>query len=91
MQGRVPSAHRSGDTAASCSPRSRVTTAMTLNKKVKRLAMKSALSSKVLDNEIIVLDKIALDAYKTKDIVAMLKAIGSEKKALIVLPRRTKR
>jgi large subunit ribosomal protein L4 len=57
-----------------------------LNKKVKRLAMKSALSSKVVDNEIVVLDKIALDDYKTKTIAAMLKAIGSEKKALIVLP-----
>lgn len=58
----------------------------TLNKKVRRLAMKSALSSKVLDNELIVLDKIALDEYKTKAIAAMLKAIGNEKKALIVLP-----
>lgn len=48
--------------------------------------MKSALSSKVIDNEIVVLDKISLDAYKTKTIAAMLKAIGSEKKALIVLP-----
>jgi len=57
-----------------------------LNKKVKRLAMKSALSSKVVDNEIIILDKITLDDFKTKTIVAMLKAIGSEKKALIVLP-----
>ena len=58
----------------------------TLNKKVRRLAMKSALSSKVLDNELIVLDKIAMDEYKTKTIAAMLKAVGSEKKALIVLP-----
>jgi large subunit ribosomal protein L4 len=57
-----------------------------LNKKVKRLAMKSALSSKVIDNEIIILDKISLDDFKTKTIVAMLKAIGSAKKALIVLP-----
>lgn len=57
-----------------------------LNKKVKRLAMKSALSSKVADNELVVLDKITLDEYKTKTIAAMLKAIGSEKKALIVLP-----
>lgn len=57
-----------------------------LNKKVKRLAMKSALSSKVIDNEMIVLDKIELDEFKTKTIAAMLKAIGSEKKALIVLP-----
>lgn len=57
----------------------------TLNKKVKRLAMQSALSSKVQDNEMVVLDKISTDEYKTKAIAAMLKAIGSEKKALIVL------
>ena len=57
-----------------------------LNKKVRRLAMKSALSSKVIDNEMIVLDKIALDEYKTKTVAAMLKALDSEKKALIVLP-----
>ena len=60
---------------------------ITLNKKVKRLAMKSALSSKVADNEIIVVDKIAMDSYKTKEIASMLKAVGSEKKALIVLPQ----
>ncbi len=60
----------------------------TLNKKVRRLAMKSALSSKVLDNEMIVLDKITLKEYKTKTIAAMLKAVGSEKKALIVLPQK---
>ena len=59
---------------------------MTLNKKVRRLALKSALSSKVLDNEIVVVDKITTDSYKTKTIAAMLKAVGSEKKALIVLP-----
>ncbi len=63
----------------------------TLNKKVKRLAMKSALSSKVLDNELIVLDKIAMDEYKTKTIAAMLKAVGSEKKALIVLPEKNEK
>lgn len=56
-----------------------------LNKKVKRLAMKSALSSKVADNGMIVIDAITLDAYKTKAVVEMLKAVGSEKKALIVL------
>ncbi|MCI1989919.1 MAG: 50S ribosomal protein L4 [Oscillospiraceae bacterium] len=60
---------------------------ISLNKKVKRLAMKSALSSKVLDSEMVVVDRIALEAYKTKEIAAMLKALGSEKKALIVLPR----
>lgn len=56
-----------------------------LNKKVRRIAMKSALSSKVQDGEMIVIDKIALEGFKTKDIAAMLKAVGSEKKALIVL------
>ena len=63
----------------------------TLNKKVRRLAMKSALSSKVLDNELIVLDKIAMDEYKTKTIAAMLKAVGSEKKALIVIPEKNEK
>ena len=58
-----------------------------VNKKVKRLAMKSALSSKVLDNELVVLDSLALEEYKTKAVAAVLKAVGSEKKALIVLPQ----
>jgi len=58
----------------------------TVNKKVRRLAMKSAFSSKALDNDIIVVDSIALDEFKTKTIVKMLSDIGSEKKALIVLP-----
>ena len=58
----------------------------TVNKKVRRLAMKSAFSTKAQDNDIIVIDSIKLDDYKTKTIVEMLKAVGSEKKALIVLP-----
>ena len=57
-----------------------------VNKKVRRLAMKSAFSSKAAAEEIIVIDKIALDEIKTAKIVAMLSAVGSEKKALIVLP-----
>ncbi len=57
-----------------------------VNKKVKRLAMKSALSSKVADGQIIIVDEINLGEYKTKAVAEMLKAIGSEKKALIVLP-----
>jgi len=57
-----------------------------VNKKVRRLAMKSALSSKAIDNDIIVVDSIALDEFKTKVIVKMLSDIGSQKKALIVLP-----
>ena len=55
-----------------------------LNKKVRRLAMKSALSTKVLDNNLIVLDSLTLDSYKTKTVVEMLKALGVEGKALIV-------
>ena len=58
----------------------------TVNKKVRRLAMKSAFSTKAQDNDIIVIDSIKLDEFKTKAIVEMLKAVGSEKKALIVLP-----
>lgn len=56
-----------------------------LNKKVKKLAMLSALSSKVSENEMIVVDAIKTDEFKTKTMVAMLKAIGAEKKTLIVL------
>ena len=58
----------------------------TVNKKLKRLALKSALSTKVIDNNLIVIDSIALDDYKTKDIVKMLAAVGADKKALIVMP-----
>lgn len=58
----------------------------TVNKKVRRLAMKSAFSAKLSSAQLIVLDSIKLDEYKTKKIAEMLKAIGSEKKALIVLP-----
>ena len=59
----------------------------TVNKKLKRLAMKSALSTKVIDNNIIVLDSISMNEYKTKTIVEMLKAINAaDSKALIVMP-----
>ena len=57
---------------------------VSINKKVKRIAMKSALSAKVADNELIVVENLAMDAYKTKTIVNMLKALGADKKALIV-------
>lgn len=56
----------------------------TLNKKVRRLAMKSALSSKVQNDNLIVLDALNMDGYKTKTIVEMLKALNVESKALIV-------
>ena len=55
-----------------------------LNKKVKRLAMKSALSSKVACEEMMVVNKIELDGIKTKAIVEMLAKLKSAKKALIV-------
>ena len=57
-----------------------------LNKKVKRLALKSALSSQVAEKEIIVVDEIKLDEIKTKSIVNMLSALGADKKTLIVMP-----
>lgn len=57
----------------------------TLNKKVRRLAIKSALSAKVIDNSIKVLDSINLETFKTKAIVEMLKNLGADKKALIVM------
>ena len=59
---------------------------VSVNKKVRRLAMKSALSSKALDSDIIVLDSLSLDEYRTKAVAALLHAVGSDKKALIVLP-----
>lgn len=58
----------------------------TINKKVKRLALKSALSSKVQANELKVLDSLTVEEFKTKTIVGMLSAIESGKKVLIVLP-----
>ena len=57
-----------------------------LNKKVKRLAVLSALSSKAHSGDMIVLDKIEATEYKTKTIANMLKAVGVTKKALIVTP-----
>ena len=57
-----------------------------INKKVKRLAMKSALSSKVAAEEMIVLDSIALDAIKTKEMAKMFAALEANKKVLVVLP-----
>ena len=60
----------------------------TINKKVKRLAIKSALSAKVADSEMIVIDEIKLDAIKTKEIVKALAAVKAAKKTLIVLPEK---
>jgi large subunit ribosomal protein L4 len=55
-----------------------------LPKKVRRLAIKSALSSKVIDNSIVVLEDLAFNAPKTKEMTSVLKGLSVEKKALIV-------
>ncbi|MBQ9376015.1 MAG: 50S ribosomal protein L4 [Ruminococcus sp.] len=55
-----------------------------LNKKERRLGMKSALSTKVIDENLIVVDSIKTEEFKTKTIVEMLKALKVEGKALIV-------
>ena len=56
----------------------------TINKKVRRLAMKSVLSSKVLEKELIVLDELKFDAPKTKEMIKVLENVKAGKKALIV-------
>ena len=56
-----------------------------LNKKVRRTAMISALSSKVASGDMIVLDKIETSEFKTKIMVKMLSAVGAKKKSLVVL------
>ena len=62
----------------------------TVNKKERRLAIKSVLSSKVLEKELTVLDKIELKEIKTKSIVKALTALKLEGKTLIVLPENDK-
>ena len=55
-----------------------------LPKKVKRLAMLSVLTSKVIENEIIVVDDLSFETPKTKDMITFLSDIGAGKKALII-------
>ena len=57
-----------------------------LNKKVKRLAMKSALSAKAAAGEIIVIDSIKMDSIKTKDFRAFLNVVKADGKSLVVTP-----
>ena len=59
---------------------------VTINKKVKRIAMISALSSKVAAGEMIVVDAITANEYKTSAMASMLKAVGATGKTLVVLP-----
>ena len=58
---------------------------VTLNKKTKRLALKSALSDKVACGNMVVVDSIVTEDYKTKTMKTMLEAIGAAKKTLVVL------
>jgi len=58
---------------------------ITLNKKVRALAIRSAMSDKVNNGNMIVIDSIATESYKTKVMVQMLAAVGAEKKSLVVL------
>lgn len=61
-----------------------------LNKKVRRLALKSALTAKVQDNELIVLESFEAAEIKTKQVVNLLKNLNVTEKALIVLPENDK-
>lgn len=56
-----------------------------LNRKVRQLALKSALSQKVIDNELVALDSISFEAPKTKDMVKVLENLEAGRKALIVM------
>ena len=62
-----------------------------VNKKVRQLALKSALTSKVQENELIVLDSLECSEYKTKQIASMLANLNVSEKALIVLPENYKK
>lgn len=57
----------------------------TMPKKLKRLALKSALSAKVVENELIVIDSLSMEAPKTKEMVSILKNLNADKKSLIVI------
>ena len=59
----------------------------TLNKKVRRLALKSALSSKVLENQIIVLDELKLEEIKTKAMAKVLENLKAEKALIVILDK----
>ena len=59
-----------------------------LPKKVRRLALKSAFSSKVIAGEMLVLESLTVEEIKTKTIVNMLNALGADRKVLLVLPEK---
>ena len=57
----------------------------TVNKKLRRLAFKSALSTKVVENDIIVIDELKLDSFKTKEMAAILKAFEADNALVVTL------
>ncbi len=59
-----------------------------LNKKIKRLALKSVLSAKAADGEIIVVDSIKMDAIKTADFRKFLDAVKADGKAMVIVPEK---
>ena len=59
---------------------------LSMNKKMKKVALYSALSAKVAGGDLIVVDTIATENYSTKTMAAMLHALGADRKALVVLP-----
>lgn len=61
---------------------------VSLNKKVRRIALRSALSDKVAGGNMVVIDAIITNEYKTKTMIKMLKAVGVTRKALVVLPEK---
>ena len=81
-------AHNNGGIVIAPKPRSY---RVSINKKVKKLAMFSALSAKVAEGELIVVDNIASADYKTKPMVQFLSAIGATGKTLVVLPEADKK
>lgn len=60
----------------------------TLPKKMRRLALKSALSAKVASGDLIVLDALNLEEIKTKTVAQMLNALGADRKSLVVIPEK---
>ena len=58
----------------------------TINKKAKKLAIRSALSAKTAAGQLVVVDNIALDEVKTRNMKAFLTAVGAEGKALVITP-----
>lgn len=79
-QGSIRAPHwRGGGVVFAPTPRSYE---VKVNKKVKQLALKSALSAKVIDNSIVVLDKLVLESHKTKEFANVLKALKIEGKVI---------